>query len=59
MAIDGAITDESLNQGYWYYRRGLVDSIEPMSRDVGLDEMLADTGKLFSRYRPPSPYRSP
>jgi len=54
-AVDGFNGDDSLKQDYWFYRRGLVDEIEPMSRDVKLDEMIADNQRLFDRYRLPSP----
>jgi uncharacterized membrane protein YccC len=48
-------SEASLNERYWFHRRGLVDVIEPMSTDVRIDELIADTENLFRRYRPPSP----
>jgi hypothetical protein len=54
-AVDGMAGDDSLTDRYWFYRRGLVDSVEPMSKDVKLDEMIAENERLFSRYRLPSP----
>jgi hypothetical protein len=55
VAADGVISEDSLNQGYWFHRRGLVDVIEPISKDVTLNEMIAETETLFSLYHPPSP----
>ena len=54
-AVDGATAEHSLDQDYWYHRHGLVDVIEPMSKDVKADELIAETEELFKRYRPPSP----
>ena len=54
-AVDGMIVEHSLGQDYWYHRHGLVDVIEPLSKDVTLDELIAETQELFQRYRPPSP----
>jgi hypothetical protein len=54
-AMDGVESEASLNERYWFHRRGLVDVIEPMSTDVRIDDLIADTENLFRRYRPPSP----
>ena len=54
IAVDGVANDASLNEHYWFYRRGLVADVEPVSRGVGLDEMVATTESLFGRYRVPS-----
>jgi len=55
VAVDGIDTEASLNEKYWFYRRGLVAVIEPLSKDVKLEEMITDTERLFGRYRLPSP----
>ncbi|HEV2690273.1 MAG TPA: DUF2723 domain-containing protein [Bryobacteraceae bacterium] len=54
IAVVGVDPDDSLKGSYWYYHRGLVAVVEPISKDVTIDEMMADNEKLFSRYRPPS-----
>jgi len=55
IAVVGIDPDDSLRGSYWFYRRGLVSVIEPMSRDVGLDELMADNQRLLTLYKPPSP----
>jgi len=55
VAVVGIASEESLKGSYWFYRRGLIEAVEPMSKDVRLDEMIADNEQLFSRYRPPFP----
>ena len=54
-AIDGRIPEHSLDRDYWYHRHGLVDVIEPMSRNVSLPELIAETEDLLRRYRAPTP----
>jgi hypothetical protein len=54
-AMDGVVSENSLNQSYWFHRHGLVDVIEPISKDVTLNELIADTEKVFSLYHLPSP----
>jgi 4-amino-4-deoxy-L-arabinose transferase-like glycosyltransferase len=55
IAVIGVDSDESLKGNYWFYRRGLVAMVEPMSKDVRLDELMADNQQLLSRYKPPAP----
>jgi 4-amino-4-deoxy-L-arabinose transferase-like glycosyltransferase len=55
MAVIGVDSDDSLKGNHWFYRRGLVSVVEPMSRDVKLDEMMADNGRLLGGYKPPLP----
>jgi Protein of unknown function (DUF2723) len=55
VAVVGITSEDSLKGSYWFYRRGLVEAVEPMSKDVRLDEMIADNEQLFNRYRPPGP----
>jgi len=54
-AMDNIESEASLNENYWFRRRGLVDVMEPMSKDVNIDELIADTENLFRRYHPPPP----
>jgi hypothetical protein len=54
-AVDGISDEASLHGSYWFYRRGLVSSVEPLSKDVTVDQMIADNEKLFRIYRPPPP----
>jgi hypothetical protein len=51
----GAPTDTSLTGVYWLYRRGLVEEIEPMSTDIGLDAAAEDNDRLLKTYRIPDP----
>jgi 4-amino-4-deoxy-L-arabinose transferase-like glycosyltransferase len=55
VAVIGIASEDSIKGSYWFYRRGLVAEVEPMSRDVKLDELIADNERLFTRYRPPAP----
>ena len=43
-----------MHGSYWFYRRGLVSQVEPLSRDVTVDQLIAENEKLFSRYHPPA-----
>ena len=54
-AVDGITDEASLHGSYWFYRRGLVSVVEPVSKDVSVDQMIADNERLLSRYRPPAP----
>jgi hypothetical protein len=54
-ALVGAPTDTSLTGVYWLYRRGLVEEIEPMSRDIGLDAAADENNRLLNSYRIPDP----
>jgi len=54
-ATVGALTDNSLSNAYWLYRRGLVEQIEPMSTDVGLDAAAQENERLANLYRLPDP----
>jgi hypothetical protein len=51
----GAATDNSLTNVYWLYRRGVVEQVEPMSTDVGLDAAAEDNERLLHSYRLPDP----
>jgi dolichyl-phosphate-mannose-protein mannosyltransferase len=55
ISVMGIDSDDSLRGRYWFYQRGLVADVEPMAKDVTLDQMIAETEQVFSRYRPPSP----
>jgi hypothetical protein len=55
IAVIGLDSDDSLRGNHWFYRRGLVSVVEPMSRDVKLDELMTDNQRLLSLYTPPSP----
>jgi hypothetical protein len=55
IAVVGITSEDSLKGSYWFYRRGLVNQVEPISRDVKLDEMIAENQRLFDMYRLPSP----
>src|SRR5207245_7391068 len=50
-----AAPDDSLKTSYWYYSRGLVLRLLPMSQDVTLDEMTAENDRLLATYHSPSP----
>jgi hypothetical protein len=50
----GPLTDSSLDGSYWLYRRGLVEEIEPMARNIGLGEAAQENGRLMGLYHPPS-----
>ena len=55
VACVGIASDDSIKGSYWFYRRGLVSQVEPMGKDVKLDELIADNNQLLARYRPPAP----
>lgn len=55
--IVGAPIDTSLTGSHWFYRRGLVEEIEPMSRDIGLDAAVQENDRLLSAYHLPDPTR--
>ena len=55
LAVDGVVSESSLAPHYWYHQHGLVNLIEPISKDVGIDELISETRNLLQRYRPPSP----
>jgi hypothetical protein len=55
VAVDGVSSEAALNQNYWFYRRGLVDELEPMTRDVKLDELISENESLLRHYRVPAP----
>lgn len=54
IAYLGDFPDESLKEGYWAYGYGLVQLIEPLAKDIDLDQMVADNNRLMASYRPPS-----
>lgn len=49
-----SVPDNSLKTSYWYYSRGLVLRLLPMTTDVTLDQMTAENQRLLERYRLPS-----
>ena len=49
-----AAPDDSLKTSYWYYSRGLVLRLLPMSQDMTLDEMTAENERLLASYHMPS-----
>ena len=52
--VVGPLTDTSLGDSYWLYRRGLVEEIAPMARDVGIEESAGENERLMGTYRPPT-----
>jgi hypothetical protein len=54
-ALVGAAIDNSLTNVYWLYRRGVVEQLEPMSTDVGLDPAAQENERLLHMYRLPDP----
>lgn len=50
----GPLTDPSLGDSYWLYRRGLVEEIAPMARNVGIEESAGENERLMGSYRPPT-----
>jgi tetratricopeptide (TPR) repeat protein len=57
IVVVGDLTDKSLEGLYWFYQRGLVSVMEPMSKDIMLSQMAAENEKLLSSYKLPSPDR--
>ena len=53
----GTPLDSSLNGSFWLYRRGLVDEIEPLDRDIGLYEAAAENSRLMALYHVPNALR--
>ena len=53
-ALVGRPSDSSLTSSHWLYRRGVVEQIEPLSKDIGLEEAAADNDQLLQRYRIPN-----
>jgi len=51
IGLQGIALDDSLKDDYWFYGYGLVQMIEPMSKDVTLDTMVADNERLLGTYR--------
>ena len=49
----GPLTDSSLDGSYWLYRRGLVDEIKPMAKDIDIGEAARENGRLMGLYHPP------
>ena len=54
-ALVGPPTDASLTGSYWLYRRGVVEQIEPLSRDIGLEAAAQENDRLLRAYRIPDP----
>lgn len=46
--------DHSLDQDYWPSQFGLLIKVEPKSRTMRLDQMIAENEKLLARHHPPS-----
>jgi Protein of unknown function (DUF2723) len=54
VAVILPIPDKSLDRSYWSYQHGLVNVVEPVSRQITLNEMTNDNEQLMKRYHPPS-----
>jgi len=54
-ALVGPPTDASLTSSYWLYRRGVVEQIEPLSKDIGLEAAAQDNDRLLRTYHLPDP----
>lgn len=54
-ALIGSPSDNSLAAGHWLYRRGVVEDIEPMSRDIGLEAATRENDRLLRAYHLPRP----
>lgn len=54
-AIVGSTPDSSLSGSYWLYRRGVVEQIERMATDIGLDAAAQENDRLLRAYRLPDP----
>jgi hypothetical protein len=52
-ALVGPPTDASLATSYWLYRRGVVEQIEPLAKDIGLDEAAQENDRLLRIYHLP------
>jgi hypothetical protein len=53
-ALVGPVTDSTLDGVYWLYRRGLVEELAPMARDVGIGEAEGENSRLMASYRLPA-----
>ena len=53
----GTPLDSRLNGSYWLYRRGLVDEIEPLARDIGLYDAAEENSRLMALYHVPNASR--
>jgi 4-amino-4-deoxy-L-arabinose transferase-like glycosyltransferase len=47
------IEDHSLDEDYWPSQHGLLITVEPKSKTIGLDEMIAENESLLARCHPP------
>jgi len=45
--------DNSLTGHYWFYRRGLVNVVEPQTEHISVDQAANDNEQLLSQYRLP------
>ena len=45
--------DQSLDQDYWPAQRGLLITVEPKSKTIGLDDMIAENERLLASCHPP------
>ena len=52
-AVIWAAPDNSLKTSYWYYSRGVVLQLLPMTTDVSLETMTSDNERLLAGYRIP------
>lgn len=50
IAIVGPPPDNSLDQNYWPRPRGLLNLVQPKSKPLTLEQMIADNEQLLSRY---------
>lgn len=55
IAVVGTLpNDTSVSDNYWFYQHGLVNIIEPKSKDIAIEKMVRDNNQLLSRYKYPS-----
>jgi hypothetical protein len=45
--------DQSFADGYWLYRRGLIDVLEPKDVRISIDQAASDNEQLLDRYHIP------
>ncbi len=64
IAAIGDLPDDSTRASYWYYSRGMIYEVLPVTRTVLLDDMAAESEKILAGYHPPHysdflyPYRT-
>jgi tetratricopeptide (TPR) repeat protein len=55
IALVGPSIDNSVDGSYGYIRRGLVSSVEPVTKSFDLAAVAAENDVLMRKYQPPSP----